>query len=137
LTTDLDVSKSKIYVKKCVIDDSQACFLLLSESGLIRITMSMSQFNESINHLAATLPTNCVGNDNIEINCGKLYETSVKVVDMRAGVLVSVGKKIPELRLYTGKKRKHYVRLVLSWSQMKQLVDAMKSMKPIEETVAA
>jgi len=137
MTTDLDVSKSKIYIKKCIMDGSQACFLLLSDDGLIRLTMNMSQFNETINHLITVLPANCPSVENTEIDGGRLYETSVRVVDVRAGVLINVGKKSPELRLYTGKKRKHYVRVVLSWEQMSQLLDAMKSMIPVEETTVA
>jgi len=117
-----------------VVDGSQACFLLITESGFIRVIMSLSQFHETINNLTAVLPTNIAFTENVEIKAGRLYETSVKAVDIRAGVLTSVGKKIPELRLYTGKKRKHYVRLILSWSHLRQIVDAMSAMVVAQTT---
>jgi hypothetical protein len=96
--------------------------------------MTADVLNQSINLMRLTLPEDyqsVENKENEDITTCK-FDMTLRAVDVRVGGPSQFrGPTVPELRLYTGKKRKHSVRMRLSWGQMALLQSVMESLQEV------
>lgn len=131
MQTDINITSSKIYVKPCVVDMSKACFLIITQEGVIRITMMANLLKNSLTLIQAALPSDYHPEKNEEIDdINRKFEATIRVADLRVGY--DKYNKNAILRLYTGKKRKHSIYLTMNKSQLIQIYQALEAMALVE-----
>ncbi len=134
MQADIDISDSDIYVKECVVDGSHFNFVIITKDSIIRLLMTADVLNQSINLMKLTLPEayQSVENKENKDNSRRKFDMTLRAVDVRVGGPSQFrGPSVPELRLYTGKKRKHSVQVRLSWGQMALLQNVMESIQEV------
>ncbi len=134
MEADIDISDSDICVKECVVDRSKACFLIITNDTVIRLSMGASLLKRTVSLIRSVIPEDCKPAKNNK-ECDGLRrkcDVSLSVVDVRVGgPSYYRGPSKPELRLYTNKEHDHSVQMNLSWGQLALLFNLMQSMQEL------
>ena len=129
MQADIDVSDSDVFcIKECIVDGAHAHFVIMTKDMVIRLLMGADLMARLISLLNLSIPEGCKPVENVSdaVVTARKVDTIIRAVDVRVGGPSGYrGPNKPELRLYTGKKKKHSVHLNLSWGQMALLKDLM------------
>ncbi len=134
MQADVDISGSDIHVKECLANDSQVCFSITSKNALLRLTMNSAQLNSTIVAMESIIPNGYKTVENKDVVCSRVFDVTLKVVDVRVGKS-RFGNR-PDIRFYSGKKRKHAIFLSLTWDQFGLLFNMLKLMQKPTVVVA-
>jgi len=129
MQADIDLSNLNIEFSASFLDDNHLTLMFLGHNIKVRFLINRELLEQAIN-LSKLISSNSLSASAKKNDSPFKIDVTLKAIDLR---IVTTRRPFqPELRWYTGKKRKHGLNLVLSWDQLTSLIKVMENV--VKET---
>ena len=125
----VDMSETDLSVKECFSDGNFASFMVCTKDSAIRLSMNLGLLKQTKTLIELAIPSNVKAVENKTQDIKTKLDMTLKVVDVRVGApTYNRNSQKPEIRFYSGKKRKHSIQVRLTWSQLALILNIIEGM---------